>query len=77
MSEKFDIDQDKIKELDSHWNEVLKLAEQHGFIVQAHGGTAVLATHENQLATFGEKDYLDRMRIMYGLVLTSRGVQEK
>jgi hypothetical protein len=33
---------------DEHWEEVMKLAEKYGFIIQAYGGTAVLATHENQ-----------------------------
>lgn len=32
----------------SNWDKVMKLAEQYGFIVQAYGGTATLATHEAQ-----------------------------
>lgn len=35
------------KEHDDHWQEVLQLAEKHGFIRQAYGGTAVLITHQN------------------------------
>ncbi len=31
-----------------HWQEVMKLAEKYGFILQAYGGTATLATQENQ-----------------------------
>jgi len=32
---------------DQHWTEVLKLAEKYGFIRQAFGGVAILATHQN------------------------------
>ena len=32
------IDQDNIKELDSHWNEVMDLAVKYGFITYAYGG---------------------------------------
>ena len=32
---------------DMHWTEVLELAEKHGFIRQAYGGTAILITHKN------------------------------
>ena len=39
------------KDADKHWSEVMKLAEQYGFILQAAGGTAFLATHRNQLET--------------------------
>jgi len=42
---------------DAHWQEVLKLAEKHGFIVRAHGGVAVLATHAAQKEQFGEEGY--------------------
>jgi hypothetical protein len=34
-------------ENDSHWEEVLLLAEKYGFIRQAASGTAILITHEN------------------------------
>jgi cysteine synthase len=42
---------------DEHWEEVLKLAEKHGFIVQASGGVAMLATHAVQKEQFGEEGY--------------------
>jgi len=42
---------------DEHWEEVLKLAQKHGFIVQAFGGAAVLATHAAQKEQFGEDGY--------------------
>lgn len=51
------IDQDNIKELDSHWNEVMDLAVKYGFITYAYGGTAILATHANQLKEYGEEEY--------------------
>ena len=31
-----------------HWQEVMDLAQKYGFIIQAYGGVAVLATHEEQ-----------------------------
>lgn len=42
---------------EQHWVEVLKLAEEYGFIVQAYGGVALLATHEVQKEKLGEKKY--------------------
>jgi len=42
---------------DKHWSEVLKLAEKHGFIIQAYGGTVTLATHEVQLNELGKEKY--------------------
>jgi len=51
------INQDNIKELDSHWNEVMDLAVKYGFITYAYGGTAILATHQNQLKEYGEEEY--------------------
>ncbi len=44
------VNQEKMKELDSHWKEVMDLAWQYGFIAQAYGGMAILLTHKNQLA---------------------------
>ena len=52
------IEQDNIKGLDSHWNEVMDLAVKYGFITYAYGGTAILATHANQLKEYGEEEYL-------------------
>ena len=43
---------------DQHWSEIMALAEQYGFIIQAYGGTAVLVTHANQLKEYGEEEYL-------------------
>ena len=31
-----------------HWQEVMDLAQHYGFIIQAYGGVAMLATHEEQ-----------------------------
>lgn len=45
-------------EADRHWQEVMNLAEQFGFIVQAYGGTALLVTHRVQLEQYGEAGYL-------------------
>lgn len=58
------INEGKLKELDSHWNEVVSLAVQYGFVVQAYGGTVTLLTHKNQLEAVGEKAYIARQRCM-------------
>lgn len=62
---KMSINSEKLKELDSHWSEVMELAKKYGFIGQAFGGTAILLTHENQLEVNGEKKYLDRQKRMF------------
>lgn len=59
------VNTDKLKELDSHWSEVLGLAAQYGFVVQAYGGTATLLTHKNQLEAIGEEQYIVRQRAMH------------
>lgn len=59
------INREKLKELDSHWSEVMKLSEKYGFIIFAYGGTAVLATHEEQLEVYGEEEYLFRQKQMF------------
>ena len=56
----------KMKEFDSHWNEVMELAKKYGFVVGGYGGTATLATHEAQLEVFGEEDYLRKQRELFG-----------
>lgn len=60
------VNQEKMKELDSHWKEVMDLAWQYGFIAQAYGGTAILLTHKNQLEADGEETYVHRQHSMYG-----------
>lgn len=59
------INQKKFKELDSHWKEVMDLAQKYGFIGQAYGGTAVLLTHKNQLEADGEETYIYRQKSMF------------
>ena len=53
------------KDADEHWTEVMELAEKYGFILQAYGGAALLATHRNQLESYGEPEYL-RIQQMNG-----------
>lgn len=53
-----EVNTDKLAELDGHWNEVMELARQYGFITQAYGGTAVLMTHKNQLEQLGAERYI-------------------
>ena len=58
------VNKDKLKELDGHWNEVVGLAAQYGFVVQAYGGAVTLLTHKNQLEAAGEEQYIARQRDM-------------
>ena len=59
------VNMDKLKELDGHWNEVMELAVRYGFITQAYGGTATLATHKNQLESYRAENYIERQREMH------------
>jgi len=52
--------------IDSCWQEVMNLAQKYGFIIQAYGGMATLATHKVQKEHFGEERYL-RIQKMNGL----------
>lgn len=61
------VNEEKMKEMDGHWKEVMDLAEQYGFIGQAAGGTAVLLTHRNQLDVDGEEKYIRRQRSLFGI----------
>ena len=56
------VNMDKLAELDSHWSEVMELAVKYGFITQAYGGTATLATHKNQLEAYRAENYIMRQR---------------
>lgn len=64
------VDQEKVKELDSHWNEVMELAVKYGFVCQAFGGTAILGTHKNQLEEWGEEAYIHRQKEMHRIDMT-------
>ena len=48
---------------DCAWSAVMKLAEQHGFILQAAGGTALLSTQKNQIKYKGVLEYLQIQRM--------------
>ena len=60
-----EVNMNKLAELDSHWNEVMDLAVKYGFITQAYGGTATLATHKNQLEAYRAENYIERQREMH------------
>lgn len=47
---------------DKRWQEVMKLAEECGFILQAAGGTAILATNRVQLEEYGVEKYASIQR---------------
>lgn len=64
-----EVNKDKLAELDSHWKEVMELAERYGFITQAYGGVAILSTHKNQLDSFGEEIYIRRQEQMFGIYM--------
>lgn len=55
--------EDKLQELDSHWTEVMKLAEKYGFIMQSYGGVATLATNFEYRSVNGSKALADRLRM--------------
>ena len=59
------INESKRKELDSHWEEVGKLAKKYGFVIESGNGVLVLATHQNQIEQFGEEEYLFRQSRMF------------
>lgn len=67
------VDKEKMKELDSKWNEVVKLAEAQGFIVQSFAGVSIIATHENQVKMWGEEKYLQMQKEMYRRDMSSGG----
>jgi len=48
---------------DDRWQEVMKLAEQCGFIVQAAAGTALLVTNRVQAEEYGPATYADIQRM--------------
>ena len=51
-----------MERLDEHWTEVMKLAEKHGFIVDAGGGVAVICTHEEYVSNHGIENEANRLR---------------
>ena len=61
------VNKEKMKELDSHWQEVMNLAKQYGFLYITYGGTATLVIHEEQLKANGEEAYIERQKEMFGI----------
>ena len=53
----------RLQEFDSHWTEVMKLAEKYGFIMQSYGGVATLATNAEYRNVNGSKALADRLRM--------------
>lgn len=52
----------ELERLDSHWREVMKLAERYGFIVSAHGGVATICTHLEFVEQLGIEREASRLR---------------
>ena len=48
---------------DDRWQEIMKRAEQCGFIIYAAAGTAILATNRVQASTMGATRYADNQRM--------------
>ena len=65
------IDMRKVKEMDSHWNEVMDLAVKYGFICQSYAGAAALLTHKNQIELLQEEKYLYNQKGMNGIDMSS------
>ena len=63
------IDKSSLKELDAHWKEIMDLAVKYGFITYAFGGTAILATHANQLKEYGEEEYRNFQKNRFGRIV--------
>ncbi len=57
-----------MSDMDRYWDEVMKMAEEYGFIVEASGGVAVLATHRVQKEKYGEVGYR-RIQEMNGRIV--------
>lgn len=53
----------RLAELDSHWMEVMRLAERYGFIMQSFGGVSTLATNAEYLKANGPKELARRLRM--------------
>ena len=45
------------KEEKDNWSEVMELAQKYGFLIQAYGGAATLATKANQTEYFNVGKY--------------------
>ena len=53
----------RLEEMDSHWDEVMRLAERYGFISQAYGGAAIVTTNHAYLEANGPKRLARRLRM--------------
>jgi hypothetical protein len=52
-----------IEDFDSHWTEVMRLAERYGFISQAYGGAAIVTTNHAYLEANGPQELARRLRM--------------
>lgn len=53
----------QLNALDDHWGEVMDVAERYGFILQAYGGTATIATHGAVIEQLGYDEAARRLRV--------------
>ncbi len=56
------VNMEKMQELDSHWQEVMKLANDYGFTCLEFGGAAILLTHKSQHEIWGDDKYIKKQR---------------
>jgi hypothetical protein len=67
------VNEKKVKEMDSHWNDVMNLAEQYGFIGLSYGGVTILVTHESQRKMWGDGEYIRRQWEMHRNEMADNG----
>lgn len=55
------MDKEDLEELakkhDEKWDELMAIAKENGFVVQAFGGTATMITNKNQIENYGYEEY--------------------
>lgn len=61
------VNKEKMKKLDSHWQEVLDLANSYGFTCLEFGGVAILVTHNSQHEMWGDEKYINNQHDMHGI----------
>lgn len=58
-----DVGMARIDSLDNNWDEVMRMCESNGFIIQAYGGTAIISTNRAYLEANGAEKLARRMRM--------------
>lgn len=53
----------RIDSFDNNWDEVMRMCESNGFIIQAYGGTAIISTNRAYLEANGAEVLARRLRM--------------